>query len=395
MIDKYRILSIVSIYHALNDGAVSVIPILFPIFKDIYNLNYTQIGTITSISLLVHLIAQLQIGRTADGKNFRTMLSLGVLLISISLLIITQTNGFFTLMVFLIFLRFSASFFHPIGVGWISRIFKNDKLDMAMGIQSGSADLGAFIALSTTLYITDIKNWDFPLYLWAIAAAITVIIGMILTVNINENKLYVKKTKKKQKIKEIIQENLVILKRIKILIPAYMISGSAWGIIITYLPLLLVEKTNLSLAYVGLVVSIWIGLGSLISFCYGNIQKIIGRKNVIIFAYLIIGLMSLLLSFVTNIFVILLIMILLGITVFLTYPALFSFTSEVTHESIESGTFGLVFTLQLGGGTILLFSGGFLADLFTIGAPFIILGLPSLLLSIILIVHRKKPFALR
>ena len=72
MHSKTRILSTVSLYHALNDGSVAIIPILFPIFKTNFNLNYTQIGIITSIGLLISIIAQLLIGRTSDGKNFRT-----------------------------------------------------------------------------------------------------------------------------------------------------------------------------------------------------------------------------------------------------------------------------------------------------------------------------------
>ena len=119
MNDKNSILTAISIYHALNDGAISVVPLLFPIFKDIYNLNYTQIGLITSLSLFIHLIAQLYIGRVSDGKNFRTLLSFGILLISISLLFLIETRDFLTLLVFLIFLRIAVSFFHPIGVGWI------------------------------------------------------------------------------------------------------------------------------------------------------------------------------------------------------------------------------------------------------------------------------------
>ncbi len=171
MKDKYSILTTVSMYHALNDGAISVVPLIFPIFKEIYNLNYTQIGLITSISLFIHLIAQLYIGRISDGKNFRILLSFGILLISFSLFVLTETKDFFTLLIFLIFLRISVSFFHPIGVGWVSRTFKKERLDWAMGIQSGSADLGVFVALLTTLYLTEIKGWQFPLYIWSLLAA--------------------------------------------------------------------------------------------------------------------------------------------------------------------------------------------------------------------------------
>jgi len=395
MKDKYSILTTVSIYHALNDGAISVVPLLFPIFKDIYNLNYTQIGLMTSISLFIHLIAQLYIGRISDGKNFRIMLSFGILLISISLFVLIETKDFFTLLIFLIFLRISVSFFHPIGVGWVSRTFKKERLDWAMGIQSGSADLGVFVALLTTLYLTEIKGWQFPLYIWSLTAALVVVIGIFITRNIDKNFLTVKKTYKKQKIIEKIHDSVILLKKIKLLIPAFAISGSAWGIIVTYLPLFLDEKINLSLENIGFVAAVWIGIGCITSFSYSRIKSHLGRKNVIIISYFIIGVACLILSFTVNVYIILLIMILLGFSVFLTYPALSSFISEVTDESSEGSTFGIVFTLQLGGGTILLFLGGFLSDIYGIWIPFVILGIPSLFFSILLMFYRKNKFAIR
>lgn len=395
MKDKYSILSTVCMYHALNDGAISVVPLLFPIFKDIYNLNYTQIGLITSISLFIHLITQLYIGRSSDGKNFRTLLSFGILLISISLFVLVKTEDFFTLLIFLIFLRISVSFFHPIGIGWISRTFKKERLDWAMGIQSGSADLGAFLALMTTLYLTEIRGWQFPLYLWSFAAALVVLIGMFTTRNVDEKFLTVKKTYKKLKISEKIQEGLLLLKKIKLLIPSFIISGSAWGLIVTYLPLFLDEKTNLPLEYIGFIAAIWVGIGCIISFFYSRIQSYIGRKNVIMISYFITGVACLVLSVNINVFIIILLMVLLGISVFLTYPALASFISEVTEESSEGGTFGIVFTLQLGGGTIVLFLSGVLSDIYGIWMPFVVLGVPSLLLSMLLLFYRKNQFAIR
>ena len=392
MKDKMKILSTVSLYHALNDGAVSVIPILFPIFKSIFNLSYTEIGAITGIGLLITIVAQLIIGRISDGKNFRTMLSLGVLLICISMYLLTYSQEFLTLILFIILLRISASFFHPIGTGWISRIFKKDRLDWAMGIQSGSADIGAFIAISTTLYITEIFRLEFPLLIWSLAGAIIVLIGILLTRNIDEKHLIVKMTKEKQNIKEAFNEAFLLLRRIKILIPAFMISGASWGVIITYLPLLLDERTNLSLALIGLIVALWIGIGALFSFFYGKINEKIGRKNVLLLSYLTIGISGILLTIYSNVFIYLVIMVLLGISVFLTFPTLASFISENTHESAEGRTFGTVFTLQLGGGTLLLFIGGVLSDLIGIWMPFAILGVLSLMLSIVLILNYRKSY---
>jgi len=391
MREKNKILSTVCIYHALNDGSVAAIPILFPVLKSLFSLNYTQIGIITGGGLILMLIVQLLIGRIADGKNFATLLTTGLLLVGISMLLLTQSSDFFTLVVFILVFRLAASFFHPIGVGWISRIFKRDRLDHAMGIQSGCADIGALLAITTTLYLTEIMGWSFPLYIWAMLCVIGVLIGIYLTNNLSDEYLIVKKEGKKQNIKDAFNEGFQLIKKIKLLVPAFMISGSAWGVTITYLPLLLSEKTSLSLPLIGILVGVWIGIGSIVSFFYGRVSTIFGRKTIILCCYLTMGVMGLFLTYFTNIIVLIGIMILLGVSTFLTYPALFSIISEATHESVEGRTFGLIFTLQLGGGTTLLFFGGVLADIYGIGIPFAILGALSLILSSLLIINYRKP----
>lgn len=396
MDDKHRILSTVGLHHAFNDGSVAVIPLLFPIFKVLFNLSYTQVGVITGGGLLITLIAQIFIGRISDRKNFRILLSIGILLLSASLLLLTQTQGVLTLLLFIFILRFSSSFFHPIGIGWVSRTFKKDRLDWAMGIQSALGDLGAFIAILTTLYIAEIKGWDFPFYLWSIIGIGILFLGSFLTRNIHKEYLAVTNTNiTKQTLKEATSEAWDMLKRIKSLVPAFIISGAAWGITISYLPLLLDERTTLSLSAIGIIISIWMGMGVIVCFSYGKIQSYLGRRNTLIFAYLTMGLMGFALSIFTDIAILLVIMVLLGISTFITFPAMFSYVSELTHKSMEGKTFGYIFTIQLGGGTVLLFLSGVFSDIWGIWIPFTILGFLSFLVAFVLIGNRKREVVLK
>jgi MFS family permease len=260
-----------------------------------------------------------------------------------------------------------------------------------MGIQSGSADLGAFLAIATTLYIAESTHWTFPLYIWAIVGIIGLLVAILLTQNIDRKYIIVKKETKKQNLKETTREAFSLMKKIKLLLPAFMISGAAWGVVATYLPLLLNERTTLSLPIIGLLVAVWIGIGSISSLSYGRISSRISRKKIILFSYLTLGIMGLLLAYFTNIIIIVVIMVLMGISIFLTYPALFSFVSEITDESAESWTFGITFTFQTGGGTIILFLGGVLSDLFGIWMPFALMGMLSLIMTGLLLAYRKKP----
>jgi MFS transporter, FSR family, fosmidomycin resistance protein len=388
-----RILSTVSLIHAVNDGSIAVISILFPIFKELFNLSYTQVGIITGGGLFITLVGQLVLGRLADGKNVNSFLLTGVLLTSLSLMLLSFSTGFLSLICLIFFLRFATSFFHPIGIGWISRTYKKGRLDWAMGIQSGSADLGAFLAILTTLSITELTHWTVPLYGWACICIMGLLVSLILTHHLDKDLVFVPKETHRHSFKEMATDAYHRMKAIRLLIPAFMISGASWGIIITYFPLLLTAQTTLSLPVIGFLVALWAGVGSITSLSYGRIRTFINRKKLLLTAYILIGILSVFLALFTHLLILILLMILLGIAVFLTYPALFSFVSEVTDESVEGWTFGLTFTFQTGGGTILLFLGGVLSDLYGIWMPFVLLGLLSLLFSFVLLINYRKPFA--
>jgi len=135
-------------------------------------------------------------------------------------------------------------------------------------------------------------------------------------------------------------------------------------------------------------------VGTIVCLFYGKIQSYVGRKTIIILAYFTMGVMGFFLAFSTNVPIIIFIVILLGISTFLTFPALFSFVSEATHESVEGKTLGYIFTFQLGGGAIFLFLSGIFADLFGIWIPFAFLGLASLLTAIVLFIKRKQSYIL-
>jgi FSR family fosmidomycin resistance protein-like MFS transporter len=391
MNDKNNILLTIGLYHAFNDGAVVVIPILFPIFKEMFDLSYTQIGIITGGGLLITLITQLYIGYYSDKRNRRILLSFGILILSGSLLIIPLSTSFITLLLFILLLRFASGFYHPIGVGWISKTFKKEKIDWAMGIQSALGDFGAFIGILTTAFIVDLSGWEIPFYIWAIIGVFCLLYGLFLTRNTHEKHIKnEKKVEEKIKIRRFLNNEYELLKNIKLFLPAAIVSGSSWGIVVSYLPLLLVERTTLSLSYIGIIISIWIGVGTIICIFYGKIYSFFGRKITVLFSYITLAVMAFLLIFITDIIILIIIMIFLGISSFLTFPAIFSYISDMTDETIEGKTFAYIFSIQLGGATILLFLSGLTADIWGIWTPFFILGLFSLLVTFLFIFNKKK-----
>lgn len=391
MNDKIRVLLTVGIYHGFNDGSVVIIPILFPVFRELFDLSYTQIGVITGGGLLITLITQIFIGYASDKRNRRMLISTGILILSGSLLLIIQVKGFITLLLFIFVIRFASGFYHPIGVGWISKIFKKERIDWAMGIQSAIGDFGAFVGIITTAFIVELKGWSYPFYLWAIAGVLCLFLGLFLSRDTHE-KYQKNENKKTEKIVlgDFLRKEWILLKKIKLFLPGSIISGTSWGIVVSYLPLLIVERTTLSLSYIGIIISIWIGVGTIICIFYGKIISIVRRRTVVILSYITMALMSFLLTSVTNIPIIILIMVFLGISSFISFPAIFSYVSDITDEEFEGKTFGYIFTFQLGFATVLLFFSGLTADIWGIWTPFFILGFFSLLTAILFIINLKK-----
>jgi len=372
MNEKHQILTTVSFFHAFNDGALAVTTILLPIFKSMFQLTYTQIGLITGGGLTITLFTELTIGRAFDTKNSRTLLLSGIFLLSISIFILSFSQGFLMLLIIMFLIKFSSGFFHPAGIGLISRVFKKERINRAMGIQSASGNFGSFIAILTTLAIAVTFEWTTPLYLWTIIGMICVTIGFMLTKHTPKKYLISNIIQQKQTAKEAFIEWFHIVNRLKLLIPLF-----------------LDEKTVLPLSIIGLIMALWIGVGVITSVSYERIQSHVKRKTLLYFCYASIGIIGLVLSFTANIAVILLLVVFLGIATFLSFPALFSFISTSTKETNEGKTFGYIFTLQLAVGTFLLFISGALADIFGIWIPFTILGIISIIAAILLFISKK------
>ncbi len=391
MNEKQQILTTVSLFHAFNDGSLAVITILLPIFRTLFDLSYTQIGIITGGGLTITLLTEMTIGRAFDKRNSRTLLLSGIGLLSISLFLLTFSPNYLMLLSIIFLIKFASGFFHPAGIGQISRVFKKQGIDRAMGIQSASGNFGSFIAILTTLAIATLYEWIMPLYIWSIAGVICVITGFTLTKNVRKTYLIRNKnSQKKQTPKEALHEWFHIIHRLRLLIPLFAVSITSYSIILSYLPLYLDEKTTLPLSTIGFIMALWIGVGVITSLSYDKIQTHLTRKRLLLLSYALIGATGIILSISTLLSFILILVVIIGISTFVTFPALFSYISESTHETNEGKTFGYIFTLQLAVSTIFLFISGALSDLFGIWIPFSILGLMSLIATLLLISQYRK-----
>jgi MFS transporter, FSR family, fosmidomycin resistance protein len=107
------ILLAISFSHMLNDTIQSLIPSLYPVVKESFGLNFTQIGLITLTFQLTASLLQPLVGYYTDRKPHPYSLPLGMCFTLVGLVLLSLAGNFPMLLVAVGFVGIGSSVFHP------------------------------------------------------------------------------------------------------------------------------------------------------------------------------------------------------------------------------------------------------------------------------------------
>ncbi|MBE0518607.1 MAG: MFS transporter [Thermoplasmata archaeon] len=350
-----RLLWVISYHHACNDGALLALVAILPILVQEMDLSYSEIGLL-GFGLLITVIIQLVVGKAADRIFSRYLLELGAGLMALSFILIPLASNFLGLFVAVISMRVGASFYHPIGISWITKRYEGSYLDTALGIQSGVGNLGVILAFASSGFLGEIYGWRTPCIIWAVLNIIAMIAGIILMRN--EEPL---KTKSVSKIETSFKDTFT---RIGIMAIPIAAGGALYQVTSYFGPLNLTELHGWSVGDADLVFAIWIGIGTVSSYYFGRLSNRFGRGRLLIYGYAVSSICVLMLPFLSSWITIAPVLVLFGAMLFITYPALFSLISKATRQEERGTAFGLLFGFQLGGGAVVVYLCGIVSDHF-------------------------------
>ncbi|MDB5192822.1 MAG: transporter [Segetibacter sp.] len=109
----YPILITISLSHFLNDTLQSLIPSIYPMVKDTYHLNFSQIGLITLTFQLAASLLQPFVGFYTDKKPQPFSLAVGMGLTLIGLVMLSLVHSYNILLVSVALIGLGSSVFHP------------------------------------------------------------------------------------------------------------------------------------------------------------------------------------------------------------------------------------------------------------------------------------------
>lgn len=109
----YVILFSISFSHMLNDMMQSVIPSVYPMLKEKYQLSFSQIGLITFAFQLTASLLQPFVGIYTDKRPQPYSFVIGMFFTLAGIILLSQASGFYSILVAVSFVGVGSSVFHP------------------------------------------------------------------------------------------------------------------------------------------------------------------------------------------------------------------------------------------------------------------------------------------
>lgn len=363
-----RILYIISLDHFVNDGSTFLVASLFPAMEVAFGFSTFSIGILVAIGYVINMFFQPYAGRFLQKLDARYLLSLGIGLMSIAMVLFSFSETFLMMIVSIIILRFGSSFFHPVGVSVVSRTYVGSKLDTSMGIESAFGNLGIVFAfvLSAPLYLA--LGWSGPFLIFTALEVGTVLITLTTLKTGNHASRGSEVIPDISSSREEISTTPTVRKKHFLVIPMFFvvtgfISGGSNSIFGNFGNLLLYHS-GFSLTESNDLIAIWVAsafIGAIIS---GWLVKKLTRIRLLALSYVISAACTFTFAFSGHSVLLAVVSLLVsGFALSITYPATYSELSDyVGHGSPHEGaSFGVLFSSQIAGASLLGFLSGYLS----------------------------------
>jgi FSR family fosmidomycin resistance protein-like MFS transporter len=352
----FTILLSISFSHLLNDTIQSLIPSIYPVVKNSFHLNFSQIGIITLVFQLTASLFQPLVGLYTDRKPQPYSLAIGMVFTLSGLILLSQAKNYSMLLLSVAVIGTGSSIFHP-EASKVAYMASGGRRGLAQSIFQVGGNLGG--SLGPILAAMIIVPFGQKSILWfsilaLIAITVLLKVGSWYTHHLNMRKKVTEVTKGHGLSKAKIAWSVVIL--LVLIFSKYFYLAS----ITSYFTFYLMHKFNVSIQSSQLHLFLFlfaVATGTLLG---GPIGDRVGRKYVIWFSILGVAPFTLLLPY-ASLFWTTVLSILIGLVLASAFSAILVYAQELIPGKIGmiSGLF-FGFAFGMGGlGSALL---GILAD---------------------------------
>jgi MFS transporter, FSR family, fosmidomycin resistance protein len=352
----YPVLFAISFAHLLNDLIQAIIPSVYPILKQNYNLTFTQIGLITFAFQLTASIFQPFVGYYTDKKPQPFSQVFGMLFSSLGIISLAHANNLPFIIVSVMLIGLGSAIFHPESAR-ISNMASGGRRGLAQSIFQVGGNLGTAIAPLLVAAIV-VPNGQRHIIWFLIISSIGLAIITKIAYWYHNNLL-----NKTDKINSIPlnnlstkQTNTAIGILLFVIFTKFFYSAS----LSTYYTFYTIQKFHLSIPQAQFHLFIYLLAYTMGTILGGPLGDKFGRKYIILFSVFGATPFALILPF-ANLFYTDVLMIIIGIIISSAFPAMIVYAQELLPKKLGmiSGLFyGFAFGMGALGSALL----GILAD---------------------------------
>jgi MFS transporter, FSR family, fosmidomycin resistance protein len=384
-----RILYVVSLNHATNDGSVYILSSLFPIVLSLFNLSVLQVGIIVALGYLVNILFQPVVGHYSEGRDPARLLAIGISVITVSIISFIFATGFPSLLASVVLLRLGSSFFHPVGISTISTSYGGPRLQKSMGFQSAFGNLGVLLVFLTSAPLYLALGWraTFVVFaIWTLAdvfLTLTILSGRHSTIANRPQTLSNSQPRSKRTIPVFF-------------VVAAFISGGTYAVILNFANIFLGTRTNLDVSQANLVVSAFIALASLGAIATGGWTRFVPTNRLLAISFLVTSCSVAAFTLLSgNVILATITLLVTGFSISATYPLTYTelsrYLGSVGQKS--GGSFGVLSSGQTIGGSVLGLASGYVSQFFGLEVSFGTVALLALIgsVSALFWIRRGRP----
>jgi MFS family permease len=363
-----RLLVSASMFHGLNDAATVAVPMVFPILFGQQSLiqRYSQIGLLSNFGLLTTMLFQIIIVHAARRLDYRIVHAWSFLGISLLLVLLPLSSSYLVLFCLWILFRIFVSFYHTLGVAWVARTHPHQGIDFAMGVQSGSGNLGVVLAFISAGALAQHYSWQTSLRSWAVVCFGLGAVSFWLVRRMSFERDIAHRMD--------LASWLETIRRIRHVIIGFLFAGACWGMTVYFAPSLLHHKFDIPMGRTGFFLALWIGIGTLMTYLFGPLSRRFGRHRIYRISFSGAVLALFVIGAAGNAWLAVFGLCIFGMFLFLIYPALQSFVGNAVPAQNQSQAFSFAANLSMASGALISLLAGFVSDRFGISSPFLVLG---------------------
>jgi DHA1 family multidrug resistance protein-like MFS transporter len=311
---------------------LSVIAPILPDYAETFNVNYTLVGLVVAAFGIARMFIDLPAGYLAQRFNKKSLMLVGLLIVSSSSIIAGLAQNYLTLLVARIIEGLGSAIYVTTATIFIALVASPERRGLLMSIYSGFLLLGAIFGPSFGGFIADSYGINAPFFAYAIISGSGIIPTLILPHVNNSN------NEKSIKVRELYQQawnDLRDPRFIPVLPSIFSLFFIRTGVRSTLVPLFSGNNLGLNQFDIGILLTI-AGIATAITMVpIGYVSDKIGRRTPLLLSLIISAPLTIWIAFTTDLFNMIIVMFFYGAIIGLSGPIAAYVTDIAPKDKLE------------------------------------------------------------